>query len=120
MGVLTSMARPKSIKQLRAQLALLGIAASNQNEARGMAYAQTLALDDIHARSRDVQQEVDEMVLKQVCLVDIKKSAICLGQQSGLEAFLAIRQRAFEIKRADDAILGGAEREVDDWRRAQG
>ena len=52
-----------------------------------MTHAQTLTLDDIHAASRDIQQEIDEMILEQIGFVDVEKSAIGLGQQAGLEAF---------------------------------
>ena len=75
----------ESVEQLRPQLPLLRIAAPDQHEARRMADAQALALDDIHARSRDVEQEIDEMILEQIHLVDIEKSAIGVRQQPRLE-----------------------------------
>jgi hypothetical protein len=79
-----------------------------------MADAEALALDDVLARGRDVEQQVDDVVLEQVDLVDVEKAAMRAGQQPGLEGLLAMRQRALEIERADDAILRRAERQVDD------
>jgi len=38
-------------------------------------------------------------------------------QQSRLECLLAARQRAFQIERADNAIFGGAERQIDHRHR---
>ena len=78
-----------------------------------MADAQTVALDQILSRRRHIKQQVDDMVLEQIDLVDVKKAAMRLGQQAGLEMLLAPGQRLFQIQRADDPILGRAERQVD-------
>ena len=39
------------------------------------------------------------------------------GQQSRLERLLPVRQCPFQIKRANDAILGGTERQIDHRHR---
>ena len=36
------------------------------------------------------------------------------GQEARLEGLHAVRQRALEVERADDPVLGRAERQVDD------
>ena len=46
------------------------------------------------------------MILKQINFVDIEKSAIGLSEQPRLESFFAMRERALQIERADDAVLG--------------
>ena len=107
----------EAVEQLRPQLALLRVAAADQHEAGGVADAQALALDHVLARGRDVEQQVDQVVLEQVDLVDVEKAAIGAGQQAGLERLLAVRQRALEVERADDAVLGGAQRQVDHRHR---
>ncbi len=101
------------VEQLRAQFALLRVAAADQHEARRMAHAQALALDDVLAGRRNVEQHVDQMVLEQVHLVDVQKAAMRAREQARLERLHAVRERAFEIERADDAVLGRAERQVD-------
>ena len=54
------------VEELRPQLALLRVAAADQDEAGRVADAQALALDQVLARGRDVEQEVDQVVLEQV------------------------------------------------------
>ena len=54
------------------------------------------------------------MVFEQVDLVDVQKSAVRLRQQAWLKSFFAVDQCAFDIQCADNAILCGAQRQVDD------
>ena len=79
--------------------------------------AETLPLDDVLAGCRHIEQQIDQMILEQIDFVDIEKAAIGARQQPGLERLDALRQRAFQIERADDAVLGRAERQVDDRHR---
>ena len=118
---------PEPVEQLRPQLALLGVAGADQHEARGVAHREPLALDDVLARLRHVEQQVDEVVLEQVDLVDVEEAAMGARQQAGLEALDALGQRFLQVERADDAILRRAERQVDHrhrrldrWQRAGG
>ena len=113
-GVFTSTARPKRSSNCGLQFAFFRVAAADQHEARGVPHAEALALDHVLARGGDVEQEIDEMVLEQIDLVDIEKAAIGLREQARLEGFFAMRERALEIERADDAILGRAQRQIDD------
>ena len=109
----------EAVEQLRAQFAFFGVAAADQHEARRMAHAQALALDHVLARGGHVDQQVDQMVVEQVDLVDVQKAAVRARQQPGLEGLDALRQRALEVERADDAVLGGAQRQVDHRHRHQ-
>ena len=103
----------ETVEQLGAQLALFRIAAADQHEAGGMAHAQALALDDILAGGRHIQQQVHEMVLQQIGLVDIEEAPVGAGQQARLEGLFAHGQGAFEIQRAHHPVLGRAERQID-------
>ena len=85
----------ETVEQLRAQFAFFRIAAADQHEAGRMAHAEALALDDVDAGGRDVEQKIDEMVLEQIDFVDVEKAAIGLGEQAGLErSFRRARARA--------------------------
>ena len=84
-----------------------------------MADAETFAFDDVLAGRGHVDQQIDEMVLKKIDLVGVEETATGARQQAGLEALDALRQRAFEIERADDAIVRRAQRQVDDRCRGQ-
>ena len=64
-------------------------------------------------------KQIDQMILEKIDLVYVEKSAVGLREQARLERFLAARQRAFEIERADHAVLGRAERQVDHGDRLQ-
>ncbi len=79
-----------------------------------MAQAHALALDDIFAGRRDVEQEIDEEVFEQVHFVDVEKSAVGAGEKAGLESLFAARERPLQIESADHAVFGRAEREVHD------
>src|SRR5690606_17344428 len=100
--------------QLRAQVTLFGIARADEHEACGMAHRDAFALDDVLAGGGDVEEEVDEMVFEEVDLVYKEVAAVRAREQSGFVGLLAAGQRAFEIERADDAVLGGAQWQVDD------
>ncbi len=81
---------------------------------------QPLALDQILARLRDVEQQVDQMVLEQVDLVDIQIPAMRAGEQPRLERLLAAPERAFEVKRAEHPVFGRAQGQVDERHRHLG
>ncbi len=81
-----------------------------------MAHGQSLALDQIDPGGRDVEQQVNEMILEQIGLVDVEEAAVGRGEQAGLEMFFAGIQRAFQIERSNHTVLCGAKRKVDDRR----
>ena len=108
----------EAVEKLRTKLPLFRIAAADQNESRRMTNAEPLSLDDIFAGGRDIEQKVDDVILEQIHLVDIEKAAMSPRQQPRLEPGLAGHESAFEIERTGHAILGGAERQVDDRNRS--
>jgi hypothetical protein len=103
----------KAVQQLRAQLAFFGVAAAHQHKAGGVAHAQAFALDQVFARGGHVDQQVHQVVVEQVDLVDVQKAPVRLGQQAGGERLHALRQGFFQIQRADHAVFGRAQRQVD-------
>ena len=109
------------VEQLRAQLALLRIAAADQHEARGMADRKAFALDHVFARGRDIEQQVHQRVRQQVDLVDIQHAAMGLGQQAFMETRLALGQHPLQVQAAGQSLLAGTQREGDErWPPALG
>ncbi len=78
-----------------------------------MAEADALALDNVLAHGRAVQQQVYDVVVQQVDLVDVQQPAVGRGQHARLEVALAALDRLLDVQRADDPVLGGADRQVD-------
>ena len=64
-------AQPEAVQQLRPQLPLFGVHGADQDEMGGMYDGHPLALDDVDAHRRGIEQHVDQMVVEQVDLVDI-------------------------------------------------
>ena len=72
---------------------------------------------DVHAAHRGgIQQNVDQMVGQQVDLVDVKHTAVRARQQARREGVLTVAQHLLQIQRSDDAILGGADRQLHQLR----
>jgi hypothetical protein len=82
-----------------------------------MADAEALSFDHILAGGSHIEQQVDQVILQQVDLIDIEKTAMCASQKTRLEGFLAMGQRPFNIERADHAVLGRTKRQVDHRNR---
>jgi hypothetical protein len=82
-----------------------------------VADAEPLPLDHVLAGGGGVQQEVHKVVLQQVHLVDVEETAVRAGEQPRLERLDALGQRPLQVERADNAVLGGAQREIDDGDR---
>ena len=104
---------PEAVEQLRPQFAFLGVATADEDEARRVAHAQALAFDHVLARRRDVDEQIHEVILEQVHLVDVEEAAVRARQQPRFERLLAARQRTLQVERADHAILGRTERQID-------
>jgi len=68
--------KPEAVEELRAQLALLGIAAADQHEAGGMADRDTLPRHHVDTGGGYVEGQIDQMIVEQIDLIDIEKSAI--------------------------------------------
>jgi len=51
-------------------------------------------------------------VVRQVHLVDVKHAAVGRGEQPGRKADLAADERGGQVDGADEAVLGGADRQL--------
>ena len=108
----------KTVQQLRAQFAFFGVATAHQHKARGVAHAQAFALHQVLAGCGHVNQQIDQMVFQQIDLVDVQKPPVGLRQQAGGKFLHALRQGFFQIERADHAVFGCAQRQVNHGHRA--
>ncbi|MCY1493360.1 hypothetical protein D9M68_271960 [compost metagenome] len=104
----------EAVEQLRAQLALLRVHGADQGDARRMLVGDAVALDAVHAAGADVEQQVDQTVGEQVDLVDVQHAAVGARQQAGLEGDGAALQRGLQVQRAEQLLLAGAQRQVDE------
>ena len=75
---------------------------------------EPVPLDAVDPEGGGVDEDVDEMVGQQVDLVDVQDAAVGGGQQPGPEPGPAFEQGALEVEGADDAVLGGADRQLDE------
>ena len=106
-------AQSEAIEKLRSQLALFRVHRAHEDESRGVAEGDALALDDVDAHCRGVEQHVDQVVIEQVDLVDVEDVAVRLGQDARLEPLGSRAQGRLDVDRAHDAILGGVDRKLD-------
>jgi hypothetical protein len=104
----------EAVKQLRAEVAFLGVTAPDEDKACGVPHADPFALDDVLAGGGNVEEEIDEVVLEEIDLVYIEVAAMGAGEEPGFVGLLAAGEGALEVEGADDAILGCTEREIDD------
>ena len=106
--------QPEPVQQLRAQFALFGIHGADEHETRVVAVRYPVALD-VHPPHRGgVEQHVDQVVVQQIDLVDIEHAAVRAGQQTRRECVLAVAQHLLQVQRTDDAVLGRADRQLDE------
>ena len=78
-----------------------------------MGEGDALTLHGVDPHGGGVEEDVDEVVVKQVDLVDIKDVAVGLGQQPRLETPLAMPDRGFEVDGADHPVLAGPHGQLD-------
>ncbi len=109
----------KAVQQLRSQIAFFRVHGANKHEAGWMLEADALAFHHIHAHGRTVQEQVDHMIVEQIDFVDIKYATICRRQDARLEVTLAFLDRLFDVQRTYNAVLGGADRQIDEWGRKE-
>src|SRR6185436_12588960 len=67
----------------------------------------------VAAHRGGIQQDIDQVVGQQVDLVDVEDSAVCGGQQTGLEGADAFGQCLFQVEGSDYPVLGGTHRQLD-------
>ena len=85
-----------------------------------MRHRHPVALDVRAAHRGGVEEGVDEVVVQQVDLVDVEHAAVGVGEQAGLVGAHALGQRALEVERADEPVLGRADRQLDEPGRVPG
>ena len=90
----------EAVEQLWAQLALFGVHRPDEQEAGIVADRDRFALDDGDARRGGVQERVDQVVGKQVHLVDVEDSPVGSRQQAGFEGVIT-SQGTTEVDRAE-------------------
>ena len=105
--------QPEPVQQLRAQLALFGIHGSDEDETRVVTVRDPVALHVYPPHRGGVEQYVDQVVVQQIDLVDIEHTAVRARQQARRERVLAVAQDLLQVQRADDAVLGGTDRQLD-------
>ena len=110
--------QPEPVEQLRAQLALLRVHRADQQERRRVRHRHAVALDVRAPHRGGVEQQVDEVVVQQVDLVDVEHAAVRVGEQPGLVGAHALGQRALQVERPDQPVLGRADRQLDQPGRA--
>lgn len=104
----------ETVEQLGAQVAFLGVAAADEDEACGVSDADPFAFDDVLAGGGDIEEEIDEVIFEEVDLIYIEVAAVRTGKEPGFVGLLAAGEGALEVEGADDAVLGGAEWEIHD------
>jgi len=102
----------KPVQQLRAKFTFFGVATAHQDKAGRVAHAQALAFHQVFARCGHIDQQIYQMVIKQVDFVDVQKATVRLGQQAGGKLLDALGQGFFEVERTDHAVFGGPQRQV--------
>jgi hypothetical protein len=110
----------EAVQQLRPQVALLRVHGAHQDELGRVAEADALALHHVDPHGGRVQQQIHHVIVQQVDLIDIKQAAVGRGQHARLEVALAPLDRLLDVQRADDAVLGGADRQIDEAGAAGG
>ena len=68
----------KAVKELGAEFAFFGVAGADEDKAGGVADRQALTLYHVLARLGDIEEEVDDVIFKQVDLVDMKVAAFAM------------------------------------------
>ena len=78
-----------------------------------MTERNTLTLHSVNAHSRRIEYNVNNMVVQQVYLVNVKNIAVCIGKYSRFEVLFACFQRSFNVKSSNHSVLCGADRQID-------
>ncbi len=79
-----------------------------------MAEGDAFAFDDVGAHGGGVEQDIDDVIVEQVDFVDVEQAAVGACQHAWLKMALAFLDGAFDIERADDAVFGGGNGQVDE------
>ncbi len=109
----------EAVEELGPQLPLLGVHGPDQHEPGGVGVRQPVPFDAVQARHRHVEEGVDQVVGEQVDLVHVQDPAVGRRQQAWPEPGLAVGEQLGEVERADDPLLGGSQRQLDEGRLAR-
>ncbi|GIW05549.1 MAG: hypothetical protein KatS3mg060_0354 [Dehalococcoidia bacterium] len=111
-------AEAEPVEQLGAELAFLGVHGAEEDEPGGVLEGDPVALDGVDAHRGRIEQQVDEVVRKEIDLVNVKNAAVGGGEQPGLKAPFAFLERGADVECAGEAIFGRVVRQLDDRNRA--
>ena len=95
----------KAIEKLRADISLLRIHRTNEDKPCRMRIGNPLALHGVDAHCSRVEQDIDDMILKQVDLIHIEDIAVRRRQNTGLERLASMLDRRLHVERPDHAVL---------------
>ena len=104
----------EAVEELGAEVAFLGVAGADEDEAGGVADREAVTLDHVFTGLGDVEEEVDDVVFEEVHFVDVEVTPVGAGQKAGLEGLDPLRDGAFDVEGSGDAVFGDAEGQVDD------
>src|SRR5262249_42166360 len=102
----------ESIQQLWPELPFFRVTRADEHEASRMARRDALALHDVAAAGRRIQQNIHQVIVQQIDLVYVKKSAVGSCKQSRLEGLDPAGQGPLDVQRTADPVLGRTEREI--------
>ena len=108
--------QPEAVQQLWSELTFLGVHRSDQDQPGGVCNRDAVPLDSRATHRRRIQQQVDQMIMKQVHFVHIENPAASRGQQPGFVHHLADAQGLPQIERADHPIFSSTHWELDQLR----
>ena len=106
------------VEKLRSQLALLRVHRAHQQEPRRVRHRHAVALDVRATHRGRVEQQVDEVVVQEVDLVDVEHAPVGVGEQPGLVGPHPFGQRALQVQRPDEPVLGRPDRQLHEPSRA--
>lgn len=76
-----------------------------------MGVRDAVAFDVDTTHGRGVEQHVHQVIVEKVDLVDVEHALMGVGEQPGLERTFAVPEYLLEVDRADDTVLGRADRQ---------
>jgi len=107
-------AQREAVEELGPQVAFLRVHRADQHEPRGVAETDAFALDHIDAHRGGVEQQVNDVVIKQVDLIHVQQPAIRRSQHARLEVPLAVLDGLLDVQRAHDSVFRRADGQVDE------
>ncbi len=103
----------EAVQQLGTQFAFLRVHGPDEQEPCGVPHGDALALDVGGAHGGGVQQNVNEVVMKQVDFIDVENAPVRGGEEAGFEGFDAFGKGPLDVQCPDEPVLGGADGQFD-------